>query len=87
MPFSYKILPDFNIYVLSYQNLIMDYLQKLSYAIELMIIQWFTEVMFMMKLDKVILPELRFACLTIQMQVTKFKLYGISRILKTSLLL
>ncbi|KAH0683617.1 hypothetical protein KY289_021369 [Solanum tuberosum] len=69
------------------RNLILDYLQKLSYATELIIGCWFAEVVFMMKLEGVMLPELRCKCLTLELRVSEYNLYGIASLLQTSPLL
>ncbi|KAH0681371.1 hypothetical protein KY284_022456 [Solanum tuberosum] len=69
------------------RNLILDYLQKLSYATELIIGCWFAEVVFMMKVEGVMLPELRCKCLTLELRVSEYNLYGIASLLQTSPLL
>ncbi|XP_059279809.1 LOW QUALITY PROTEIN: F-box/LRR-repeat protein At3g03360-like [Lycium ferocissimum] len=69
------------------RNLILDYLEKLSYVTELIIGSWFAEVVFMMKLEGVMLPELRCKCLTLKSHVTEYNLYGIASLLQTSPLL
>ncbi|XP_016460641.1 uncharacterized protein LOC107784078 isoform X2 [Nicotiana tabacum] len=70
-----------------FRNLVLDYLQKLSYAIELTIGSWLAEVVFMLQLEGVALPELRCKCLTLKLQVSKHTLYGITSLLEASPLL
>ncbi|XP_059297303.1 F-box/LRR-repeat protein At3g03360-like [Lycium ferocissimum] len=69
------------------RNLILDYLQKLSYAAELIIRCWFAEVVYLMKLEGMMLPELRCKCLTLKLHVLEYNLYGIASLLQTSPLL
>ncbi|XP_060198825.1 F-box protein At5g03100-like [Lycium barbarum] len=69
------------------RNLILDYLEKLSYATELIIGGWFAQAVFMMKLEGVMLPELRCKCLTLKLHVSEHNLYGIASLLHTSPLL
>ncbi|XP_060198785.1 F-box protein At5g03100-like [Lycium barbarum] len=66
------------------RNLILVHLQKLSYVTELIIGGWFAEVVFMMKLDGVMLPELRCKSLTLKLHVSEHNLYGIASLLHTS---
>nr|XP_009794194.1 PREDICTED: F-box/LRR-repeat protein At5g02910-like [Nicotiana sylvestris] len=68
-------------------NLVLDYLQKLSCVTELSIGSWLAEVVFMLQLEGVPLPELRCKCLTLEMDVTKYNLYGVASLLRTSPLL
>ncbi|MCD7463521.1 hypothetical protein HAX54_050779 [Datura stramonium] len=50
------------------RNLVLDYLEKLSHATELIIESWFAEVVFMLQLEGVMLPELRCKCLNLKLQ-------------------
>ncbi|KAK4722356.1 hypothetical protein R3W88_012589 [Solanum pinnatisectum] len=70
-----------------FRNLVLDYLQKLSYATELTIGRWFAEVVFMLRLEGVSLPKLRCKCLTLEMYVTKNNLYEVASLLQNSPLL
>ncbi|KAG5612539.1 hypothetical protein H5410_023820 [Solanum commersonii] len=70
-----------------FRNLVLDYLQKLSCATELIIGRWFAEVVFMLRLEGVSLPKLRCKCLTLEMYVTKNNLYGAASLLQNSPLL
>ncbi|XP_075106215.1 F-box protein At5g03100-like [Nicotiana tabacum] len=51
-----------------FRNLVRDYLRKLSYAIELTIGSWLAEVVFMLQLEGLALPQLRCKCLTLKLQ-------------------
>ncbi|XP_016445229.1 F-box protein At5g03100-like isoform X2 [Nicotiana tabacum] len=66
----------------NFRNLVLDYLQKLSYVTELIIGRWLAE-----QLNGVSLPKLRCKCLTLEMNVTKHNLYGVASLLRTSPLL
>ncbi|XP_075088182.1 F-box/LRR-repeat protein At3g03360-like [Nicotiana tabacum] len=70
-----------------FRNLVLDIFQKLSYATELRIGSWIAEVVFMLQLEGMILPELRCKCLTLKLLVTEYNLYGIASLLQTSPLL
>ncbi|XP_060198787.1 putative F-box protein At1g49610 [Lycium barbarum] len=70
-----------------FSNLVQDYLQKLSHATDLTIGRWLAEVVFMLQLKGVSLPKLRCKCLTLEMYVTKYNLYGVASLLQTSPLL
>nr|XP_009612640.1 F-box/LRR-repeat protein At5g02910-like isoform X3 [Nicotiana tomentosiformis] len=63
----------------NFRNLVLDYLQKLSYVTELIIGRWLAE-----QLNGVSLPKLRCKCLTLEMNVTKHNLYGVASLLRTS---
>nr|XP_016515843.1 PREDICTED: uncharacterized protein LOC107832501 isoform X3 [Nicotiana tabacum] len=52
------------------RNLVMDYLEKLSHVTQLRIGSWLAEVVFMLQLDGLPLPELRCKCLTLEMNVS-----------------
>nr|XP_009767691.1 PREDICTED: F-box/LRR-repeat protein At3g03360-like isoform X2 [Nicotiana sylvestris] len=69
------------------RNLVMDYLEKLSHVTQLRIGSWLAEVVFMLQLDGLPLPELRCKCLTLEMNVTKYNLYGVASLLRISPLL
>ncbi|XP_059281198.1 probable F-box protein At1g60180 [Lycium ferocissimum] len=66
-----------------FRNLVLDSLQKLTYATEPIIGNWFAKVLFMLQLEGVPLPELRCKCLTIEVY-TKFISYGVASLLRTS---
>ncbi|XP_015073035.1 F-box protein At5g03100-like [Solanum pennellii] len=64
------------------RNLVLDYLEKLSNVTELIIGSWFAEVVFMLRLESVILPRLRCKCLTLKLGVSKSNMYGIASLLQ-----
>ncbi|OIT32941.1 f-boxlrr-repeat protein [Nicotiana attenuata] len=70
-----------------FRNLVLDYFQKLSCATELIIGSWIAEVVFMLQLEGVMLPELKCKCLTLKWLVREYNLYGIASLLQTSPLL
>ncbi|XP_019231967.1 PREDICTED: uncharacterized protein LOC109212749 isoform X2 [Nicotiana attenuata] len=59
-------------------------LQKLSCAAELTIGTWFTEVLCMLQLEEVPIPELKCKYLTLELHIKKFNLYGAAGILQAS---
>ncbi|KAM3237933.1 F-box/LRR-repeat protein isoform X2 [Capsicum annuum] len=65
-----------------FRKLVLDYFQKLSNATELTIGRWLAEVVFMLQLKGVSLPKLRCRCLTLEMYVTKYNLYGVASLLQ-----
>ncbi|XP_060198826.1 F-box/LRR-repeat protein At3g03360-like [Lycium barbarum] len=72
------------------ENLVLDYLQKLSRVTQLTIGSWFAKVVFMLEEnehEEVSLPELRCKCLTLEMHVTEYNLYGVASLLRASPLL
>ncbi|XP_060198786.1 F-box/LRR-repeat protein At3g03360-like [Lycium barbarum] len=70
-----------------FRNLVLDYLQKLSYVAELTIGWWLAEVVFMLRLKGASLPKLKCKCLILEMYVTKYNLYGVASLLRNSPLL
>ncbi|XP_060198828.1 uncharacterized protein LOC132627480 [Lycium barbarum] len=66
-----------------FRNLVLDYLQKLTYATELIIGNWFAKVVFVLQLERVPLPQLRCKCLTVEIH-TKYTSYGVTSLLRTS---
>ncbi|XP_075082469.1 F-box/LRR-repeat protein At3g03360-like [Nicotiana tabacum] len=71
----------------AFRNLVLHYLEKLSHVTQLKIGSWLAEVVFMLQLEGVALPELRCKCLTLEMPITKNTLYGVASLLWSSLLL
>ncbi|XP_059279849.1 F-box/LRR-repeat protein At3g03360-like isoform X2 [Lycium ferocissimum] len=67
-----------------FRNLVLDYLQKLSYVAELTIGWWLAEVVFMLRLKGASLPKLRCKCLALDVHITRFSSYGVAILLQAS---
>nr|XP_016465133.1 PREDICTED: F-box protein At5g03100-like [Nicotiana tabacum] len=68
----------------SFIIVVQDYLQKLSNVTNLTIGTWLTEVLCMLQLEEVPIPELKCKYLTLELHLKKLNLYGVASLLRAS---